>query len=153
MMERLSKRRMTKTGALLQLATVCLLQAALVLPSFTLARPTTVHAVCQGDHEKCGCSPARVAAGTCCCVISTLPPCCKKKALEKAKLQAIRLAQPPCGKDELVISQEFSPFVPARFTPPLQFPVAWHYPPCPAATPTERTLRPPVPPPELTLHS
>ena len=143
-------RRRVRPGALLQLALFVLLQTALVgAPVATALNATTVSMVCQGDHEKCGCAPSRVAAGTCCCAISSLPPCCKKKALEKAQAQKVEITQLPCGTEQVLTTQATGPFVPAFFTPPQQFPVPHRYPDLSPEAPSDRALRHSAPPAEI----
>ena len=129
---------------------VLLLHTELVLP-LVLQAPTAkvVTAVCQGDHEKCGCSPARVAAKTCCCVISSLPPCCQKKALEKEQSRRLRVAVPPCGTQELTTLVKVAPYMLAAFTTPKIYAVAWLYPLSTAAELADRFMEPPTPPPQI----
>lgn len=139
---------------MLQLAVFLLLQASLLLPPVAQALAMkTGHAVCQGDHEKCGCAPARVAAGTCCCALKALPSCCKKKAEEKAAAEKAYnvIHIPPCGDSEPVTVAAVETFMPAFHALPKLYPEIWNYlPHSPGASPDAR-LQPPVPPPEVPL--
>ncbi len=97
-----------KSGVLLQIAALLLLQLYIFLPS--LAKAVTPHgttAHCFHDHRLCGCSPERIANHTCCCCSHhepAEPPCCAKKHHdEKPAARPVdapsqrRISAAPCG--------------------------------------------------------
>lgn len=98
-------KKKNKARGILLLGVFLLLQLALWGPSFLHAFPETeVHASCQGDHALCGCSPSRIASGTCCCALASVSPCCQKNYIQSALKEKTALGTVitslPCGGSE-----------------------------------------------------
>lgn len=94
-----------KAAGILLIAIFALLQLALWGPSFLPALSGKEVAVtCQHDHALCGCSPSRIAAGTCCCTLAAVSPCCQKESTESALAEktdrATAITSLPCGGSE-----------------------------------------------------
>lgn len=94
-----------KTAGLLLFAIFTLLQLALWGPSFLHAlAKKEVAATCQYDHALCGCSPSRIASGTCCCALASVSPCCQKEttesAFEEKNDHTTAITSLPCGGSE-----------------------------------------------------
>lgn len=95
----------SKAAGILLIAVFALLQLALWGPALLHALPgKAVAAACQQDHTLCGCSPARIASGTCCCALAAISPCCQKEeipsVIPEKTVPAPAVTSRPCGGSE-----------------------------------------------------
>lgn len=95
-----------KAAGIFSIAIFTVLQLTLWGPSFLPALAgKEAAATCQQDHALCGCSPSRIASGTCCCALeASVSPCCQKESakpsLEEKKSLVTTIASLPCGGRE-----------------------------------------------------
>lgn len=147
-------KKKSKAAGILLIAVFALLQLALWGPSFLHALTVKkVAATCQHDHVLCGCSPGRIASGTCCCALALISPCCQEEYIKSVIEEKIALGTAitalSCGGSEdplLTASCE------AYLLPNINFfdcsITTTRYPLIIAANPLDRNIHPPIPPPK-----
>lgn len=148
-------KKRSQTGAILLIVVLSLLQFSLWGLSFIHALPETeTHATCQGDHNLCGCSPSRIASGTCCCALASISPCCQKNYIEtamqeKAALGAV-LTSLPCGgsEDPLVTASIEAYLLPGSTSCHCTVSTTLYL-PSPISSQQEHQIPPPTPPPQV----
>lgn len=160
-----------KIGVALQIAAMVMLLCTPHLP--LLGRALAVHAHpgrCAMDHRICGCAPERIASRTCCCFrngkraeTSVKPGCCDLQAgaHEQSDLDDDtppvypRLSSLPCGQEPQMISPatgEMKYLRAARAPLPTHRSAPHINPPCEDSY-LSPSLKPPVPPPKISIFS
>jgi hypothetical protein len=147
-------KKKSRAAAVLLIAVFSMLQLTLWVPSFVLAlHEDGIATSCQHDHALCGCSPGRIAAGTCCCALASLSPCCQKDYIESALKEKTAhetvLTSLPCGgsEDPLVTAGSEAYLLPSMkiSASPLSTTI---YPLLAATSQLDRNIHPPIPPPK-----
>lgn len=152
-MSNCNHKKKSKTAGIFLIAAFSLLQLALWGPSFLhVLHEEEIAATCQHDHALCGCSPGRIAAGTCCCVLSSLSPCCQKNyiesALEEKAALGTGITSLPCGgSDDPLVTAGSDYLLPKMKMSicPISTSV---YPLVAATSQLDLHVRPPIPPPK-----
>lgn len=147
-------KKKSKAAGILLIAVFALLQLALCGPSFLHALAgKEVAATCQQDHALCGCSPGRIASGTCCCALASVSSCCQKEsnksAIAEKTYHATAITSLPCGgsADSLVTASCEDYLLPNRKISDCSI-VTTVYPLLAATTQAVLNILPPIPPPK-----